>query len=84
MGPYSWLFFNQMKAQMLWLSDPVEDWFSSDEYLSLHEHIRDLKVVNDIAERCCKDMTEYAHLAKDGDYREDILYVVTEHRKLLK
>ena len=41
--------------------------------------IMDLKVVNDTAERCIKDIQEHANLAKDSQYQEDILLVATDH-----
>lgn len=31
-----------------------------------------LKVVNDLAEQCVKDIQEYADLAKDSHYQQDI------------
>ena len=40
----------------------------------------ELKAVNDLAERCIKDIQEYADLAKDSQYQEDILIVATDHR----
>ena len=44
------------------------------------EFLRDLQVVNDTAERCIKDVTEYAYLA----HREDILLVVSDHRHVIQ
>ena len=41
--------------------------------------LKDWKVVNDLAERCIKDIQDYVHLAKDSTYREDILFVVSNH-----
>ena len=46
----------------------------------MHNVFKDLKVVNDLAERCIKDIQEYANIAKDSDRREDILLVVSDHR----
>ena len=40
----------------------------------------DLKVVNDLAERCVKDMQTYADLSKDSKYRDDILIVASDNR----
>ena len=42
--------------------------------------IKDLKVVNDLEEHCIKDIQEFADLAKDSQYREDILIVTTDHK----
>ena len=49
----------------------VSDWESDAEYIRMNACLRDLKVVNDLAERCIKDIQEYADLAKDSQYRED-------------
>ena len=43
-----------------------------------------LKVVNDCAEHCIKDITEYANAAKDSEYGEDILVVATDHRRVFQ
>ena len=40
--------------------------------------IKDLKVVNYVAERYIKDIRECADLAKDSQQREDILIVATK------
>ena len=46
--------------------------------------IEQLKVVNDLAERCIKDIQEYADLAKDSRYQEDILVVASDHRGIFQ
>ena len=40
----------------------------------------DLKVVNDITEKCIKDITEYADEAQDSIHRDEMLLVVNDHR----
>ena len=42
--------------------------------------LKDLKVVNELAERCIQDIEVFANAAKDSQYREDILLVVSDHR----
>ena len=79
-GPRSWLLFNKLNANGVWLQMDVSDWESDAEYIRMKACLRDLKVVNDLAERCIKDIQEYADLAKDSQYREDILIVATDHR----
>ena len=39
-----------------------------------------INVVNDLAERCVKDVETYANLAKGSEYCKDILIVATDHR----
>ena len=43
-----------------------------------------VKVVNDCAERCIKDITEYANVRKDSAYRNNIILVVEDHRFILR
>ena len=45
--------------------------------------LKDLKVINDYAERYIKDITEYANAAQDSQHR-DILLVVEDHRSVMK
>jgi len=40
-------------------------------------------VVNDVAERCIKDIAEYANKAKDSKHRDEILLVVNDFRGIL-
>ena len=42
--------------------------------------LTDLKVVNDLAERCVKDITTIPDLSNDSKYRDDILMVASDHR----
>ena len=41
--------------------------------------IRDLAVVNDTAERCIKDIQDYANAANGGDHRGNIILVSASH-----
>ena len=42
--------------------------------------LRDLSAINDDTESCVKDITEYAKLAHDSAYRENIFVIVHSHR----
>ena len=79
-GERSWLVFHKLGAVGQWLHGGVTGWSDTDEYKMMHNVFKDLKVVNDLAERCIKDIQEYANIAKDSDRREDILLVVSDHR----
>ena len=46
--------------------------------------LTDLKVVNDLAERCVKDVEDYANTSKDPEHRDNILMVATDHRGLFQ
>ena len=73
-----------MNAAGNWLQKNVNDWEDDDEYMRMKNCLQDLKVVNDIAERCIKDILDYADLAKDSQYQEDIVIVATDHRGILQ
>ena len=49
------------------------------EYVRIRSFIQDLSVVNDVAECCIKDITEYAERAQNSAYSENILIVVNDH-----
>ena len=51
------------------LTDP-EKWFNDEEYQRISNFIRDLKVVNNLAERCVKDIQDYNNTANDAVHRD--------------
>lgn len=60
-------------------------WKASGDCLSKsvkerNNDLYDLKAVNDLVGRCIKDTQEYAEMAKDFKYRDDIVLVVTDYR----
>ena len=46
--------------------------------------LKDLKVVNDLAERCAKDIKEYGNQKRDYQYQEDIMIVHKDHLGIFK
>ena len=62
------------------MSLEVADRRNNDEYKMMLIILKDLKVVNDLAERCIKDIQQYADLSKDSAHRDNILLVVSDHR----
>ena len=79
-GPRSWLLFDKLGAAGDWMSSEVGEWSNNDEYKMMLSVLKDLKVVNDLAERCIKDIQEYADLSKDSAHKDNILLVVSDHR----
>ena len=79
-GSRSWLLFDKLGAVGNWMSAEVVDWNEDDEYKMILRVLKDLKVVNDLAEQCIKDIQEYANLSKDSAHRDNILLVVSDHR----
>ena len=41
-----------------WLRNEVSEWENNELYIYLKTSLSDLKVVNDVAERCIKDIQE--------------------------
>ena len=42
--------------------------------------LSDLKVVNDLAERCIKDVQDFKDVTTDSTYRDEVLLVATDHQ----
>ena len=51
-GKRSWSLFEKLHAVGNWLQLEVGDWSKTDEYKRMRSCLSDLKVVNDLAERC--------------------------------
>ena len=83
-GPRSHLFFWLLRIGTNWLAQPVSRWKNDPEYIRVRDWLKELKVVNDCAERCIKDITEYANAAQDSQHRDNILLVVEDHRFVMK
>ena len=60
-GPRSWLVFDKLRATGDWLNNAVENWKNDEEYKRMQFLLHDLKVVNDLAERCVKDIKDYVN-----------------------
>ena len=82
-GPKSWRIFELLGKGSAWLHQPVEEWEQCQDYRDVASFLKDLKVVNDAAERCIKDVTDYRDIAQDSQYREDILLVVNDYRHVI-
>ena len=78
-GPRSWLVFDKLRATGDWLNNAVENWKNDEEYKRMQFVLHNLKVVNDLAERCVKD-----NASKDREHRDNILIVATDHRGLFQ
>ena len=83
-GNRSWLLFHLLQAGTAWLQNPVRTWTNDVEFQRVGAFLHDLSVVNDVAERCVKDIGEYAEMARDSTHRENILIVVNDHREVFQ
>ena len=50
-----------------------------DEFKFMQNLLFDLKVVNDLAERCVKDVEDFANASKDPEHRDNVILVATDH-----
>ena len=77
--------FHIMGMNEDWLRNEVSEWENNEQYIYLQTSLSDLEVVNDVAQRCIKDIQEYAEAAQDAKYRrDDILIVATDHRSIFQ
>ena len=58
------------------MSSEVAEWSNDDECKMMLSILKDLKAVNDLAQRCIKDIQEYT----DFPHRDNMLLVVSDHR----
>ena len=79
-GPKSWVLFHKLKANGNWLNKDPNDWIDDEEYKRMETFLLDLKVVNDLAERCVSDVQNYKDMAKDSEHGNEILIVAGDHR----
>ena len=79
-GPKSWFLFLQLNADGLWLQSDPENWDNCEEYKRMESILSDLKVVNDLAERCIKDVQDFKDVTTDSTYRDEVLLVATDHQ----
>ncbi len=79
-GPDSWLAFALLGIDDGWLDLPPAEWPHDQRYAEMGAIMGDLAVVNDTAERCVKDIQDFANAARDGDHRGNIVLVSGSHR----
>ena len=79
-GQKSWLLFHFVHTEGRWLNNDIDTWKGNKEYESMRNLLYDLKVVNDLVERCVKDVEEYANVSKDAEHSDNVLLVATDHR----
>lgn len=78
----TWKFFQILSLPVSFLEVDPETWLTNPDYLQAEDVVRELRVVNDTAERGVALMQEYnALLTKDEEQTQFALLVVKEHRK---
>lgn len=61
-GPESHFLLDVLSTGSDWLVEPVESWPENENYNKELEYVRNIKVLNDIAERGVKMMSDFANI----------------------
>ena len=80
----SWLMFDLLGLvdDQEWLQTPVAMWEKFADYRKFCDSTKSLRVVNDLAERGIKLVSDFIHMCKNENQRQALLQCVEEHRKL--
>ncbi|XP_044596981.1 uncharacterized protein LOC123273608 [Cotesia glomerata] len=74
-------FFKRFGISEDFLETEVETWYENDNYLKGLEIVKNIKVVNDIAERAVQLTQDYVNvLAKDESQKQYLLHVIKEYK----
>ena len=83
-GAKSWHLFNILNHREDWLSEQPNKWQNMAEFKEAQHVVRNIRVVNDAAERAIKLITEYStKISKDEDEKQALFQVIENHRKLI-
>jgi len=82
-GPDSHTLFQSLHIGNTWLGKPVNQWKEDPDFIVAETFVRNVKVVNDAAERGVKLMTDYATaITTDPQQKAAMLQCVEHHRRL--
>ena len=83
-GQKSWTVFNLLGHNADWLKQSPAEWAKDEEFNEANTILRNLKVVNDPAERAIKMITEYASsITHNEEEKQYLLQIVENHRNLI-
>lgn len=81
-GPESHTLFQSLNISKGWLAKSVEDWSSDPDFQIAEIFVRSVKVVNDVAERGVKLISDFATIiTTDPVQRQALLQGVENHRQ---
>lgn len=81
-NPQSLNFFKRFKLDSSFLDVHVSEWKSNAQFISAREIVRRIRVVNDVAERGIKLITEYNdRLTHDDEQKQYILQLISAYNK---
>ena len=80
----SWLLFDLLGllGPQDWLITSPETWHETPSYQAFEKFTASITVVNDVAERGVKLITDFIQRCEDEGQREALIQVVEEHRKI--
>jgi len=83
-GQKSWTVFNLLGHNADWFKQSPAEWAKDEEFKEANTILRNLKVVNDPAERAIKMITEYASsITHNEEEKQYLLQIVENHRNLI-
>ena len=82
-GPDSWLIFNLINEEPVFLSKSASLWEKDENYNRIRSRLVNMKVVNDSSERALRLVTEYHHsrITKSQDQKQFLYQVVKNLRE---
>ena len=83
-GPSTWSLPNmlEMSAEdMSWLNSEVENWEFHGGYVAIRDFLKDLRVVNDTAERGVKMISDFVDSTNNETLRQDLMVAISDQRK---
>ena len=79
-GPSSWHFFTLLKIDYRFLDTPVDEWQSSPLYETACKIVKNIRTVNDLAERGVKLASDFLSVSKTEKHYQNALQVVENER----
>jgi hypothetical protein len=80
-GRNSWQLYNCLHVNTNWFHLPPTQWASGGDYRSVEMFVKNVHVVNDLAERAIKLITDFAgSITNDENQRQFLLQCVEQHR----
>lgn len=81
-GPNSWLLFRIFGQQGTWLKRTPQSWEENCEFNEMKTFVKNLKIVNDAAERGIKLIQDFSQsITEDENERQALLQSVEQSRK---
>ncbi len=80
-GPESHLLLDILSIGLDWLLDRVESWPEKEDYKKALEYVRNLREVNDLAERGVKMMSAFANVITTHPMQKEYLLHAVEYNR---